>query len=417
MELKRVESLDRPDGLPDTWRVLRLENCVRADSPICYGILIPGSHYDGGVAVVKVRDIVNGRIDETRLLLTRPSIDESYSRSRLRVGDIVITIRGTTGRVALVPSSLNGANITQDTARIRVLSTLDARFIYYALQSEGVQREVALQTIGQAVKGINIRDVKRIAIAVPRDLDEQEAISTALGDVDATLDRLDLLIAKKRGIRQAAVQQLLTGQTRLPGFSGEWEVRRLGDCLLSPPDYGINAAASAFSDQYPTYIRITDISEDGRFCPRPRVSVAAANSNQYRLSDGDVVFARTGASVGKSYLYDRRDGELVFAGFLIRVRPNPELLLPAYLAGYTTSKPYWDWVRLMSMRSGQPGINGNEFSQMLLRLPGQDEQTAIVAVLSDMDAELLALEARRDKTRALKQAMMQELLTGRTRLI
>jgi type I restriction enzyme S subunit len=116
-------------------------------------------------------------------------------------------------------------------------------------------------------------------------------------------------------------------------------------------------------------------------------------------------------------LYDSRDGQLVFAGFLIRVHPNPELLVTAFLAAYATTKPYWNWVHLMSMRSGQPGINGNEYAQLPLFVPPLPEQTAIAEVLSDMDAEQAALEQRRDKTHALKQGMMQELLTGRTRLV
>ena len=116
-------------------------------------------------------------------------------------------------------------------------------------------------------------------------------------------------------------------------------------------------------------------------------------------------------------MYEPRDLDLVFAGFLIRVRPNPEVLIPAFLAAYAMTKRYWDWVRLMSMRSGQPGINGYEYAQLPLSFPTLSEQAAIVSVLSDMDAELSALEARRDKTRALKRGMMQELLTGRTRLV
>ncbi len=91
--------------------------------------------------------------------------------------------------------------------------------------------------------------------------------------------------------------------------------------------------------------------------------------------------------------------------------------MPDFLAGSVTTKGYWNWVRLMSMRSGQPGINGNEYATLPLLLPPIEEQTAIAEVLSDMDAELAALEARRDKTRLLKQGMMQELLTGKTRLV
>ncbi len=246
---------------------------------------------------------------------------------------------------------------------------------------------------------------------------EQRAIAEALSDVGALLAKLDALIAKKRDLKQAAMQQLLTGQTRLPGFSGEWEVKRLGGCLLSRPDYGINAPAVPFCDRLVSYIRITDISDHGRFCPDPPVSVKAANANQFYLREGELVFARTGASVGKSYLYDPKDGPLVFAGFLIRVRPDSEILVPTFLAAYAMTKAYWNWVRLISMRSGQPGINGSEYAQLTLSLPPVPEQIAIAEVFSGMDAEIAALEARRDKTRALKQGMMQELLTGRIRLV
>ncbi|WP_221624123.1 restriction endonuclease subunit S [Burkholderia contaminans] len=279
----------------------------------------------------------------------------------------------------------------------------------FSIFAEGVSARTGIPKI-------NREDLSAFSIALPPQ-NEQRAIAAALSDVDALLSSLDALIAKKRDIKQAAMQQLLTGKTRLPGFGGEWEVKRLGDCLLSNPDYGINAPAAAYSDNLPVYIRITDIDDDGRFNPSPRVSVDSPYSGNYILQDGDVVFARTGASVGKSYLYRVQDGPLVFAGFLIRVRPNPKLLMPDFLAGSVTTKGYWNWVRLMSMRSGQPGINGNEYATLPLLLPPIEEQAAIAEVLSDMDAELAALKGRRDKTRLLKQGMMQELLTGKTRLV
>jgi len=129
-----------------------------------------------------------------------------------------------------------------------------------------------------------------------------------------------------------------------------------------------------------------------------------------------LVFARTG-SVGKSYLYNPDDGELVFAGFLIRIIPDENILLPHYLAQYVKTKIYWNWVKLMSMRTVQPGINGNEYGQLLVPLPAIEEQRAIASILSDMDAEIATLEKHRAKTQAMKQGMMQELLTGKTRLI
>ena len=196
----------------------------------------------------------------------------------------------------------------------------------------------------------------------------------------------------------------------------DWDVCKLGSCLLTPPDYGINAPAVIFSDRLPTYIRITDITEEGRFSPDPPVSVNQTNSSNYYLKEGDLVFARTGASVGKSYLYDIKDGELVFAGFLIRVHPDSKKLIPDYLSAYLTTGTYWNWIRLMSMRSGQPGINGNEYSQLPIPLPQISEQRSIALVLSDTDALITSLDKLIAKKRDIKQAAMQQLLTGKQRL-
>ena len=196
-----------------------------------------------------------------------------------------------------------------------------------------------------------------------------------------------------------------------------WEVHTLRSCLSAQPDYGINAPAVPFSDKLPAYIRITDITEDGRFSPEKPVSVKRTDADRYYLNDGDIVFARTGASVGKSYLYKPKDGKLVFAGFLIRVSPDAAKLVPAYLAGYVTTGAYWNWVRLMSMRSGQPGINGKEYGQLPIPLPPTiEEQRTIAAALSDVDTLIGALDRLIAKRRDLKQAAMQQLLTGQTRL-
>jgi type I restriction enzyme S subunit len=182
------------------------------------------------------------------------------------------------------------------------------------------------------------------------------------------------------------------------------------------PSYGINAPAVPYSEFLPVYIRITDITEDSRFLPTERVSVRSELSDNYFLEDGDIVFARTGASVGKSYRYRLHDGPLVFAGFLIRVRPDTAKLLPSFVSAYVTTGAYWRWVRLTSMRSGQPGINGNEYAQLPIPLPPISEQRAIAAALSDVDGLLDGLDRLIAKKRDLKQAAMQELLTGETRL-
>lgn len=386
------------------------------------GVNYPGSRdfsSDGHCMFLNAGNVTKSGFRFSECAFISSEKDEQLSKGKLRRHDIVLTTRGTVGNFAyydiVVP--FEQMRINSGMVILRNQSpVLDTKFLYILLQSRYAEMQIERLTFGSAQPQLTVKAISKFSILTPP-LSEQRAIAEALSDVDALLGALNRLIAKKRDLKQAAMQQLLTGQTRLPGFHGEWEVKRLGDCLFSQPDYGINAAAVSYSDKLPRYIRITDISEHGQFCPNPQVSVNAVNADQYFLYEGDIVFARTGASVGKSYLYQRHDGILVFAGFLIRVRPNPAFLVSAFLAAYVTTKPYWDWVCLMSMRSGQPGINGNEYSQLPLLLPDVPEQSAIATVLSDMDAELSALTKSREKTQALKQGMMQELLTGKTRLL
>lgn len=205
-------------------------------------------------------------------------------------------------------------------------------------------------------------------------------------------------------------------QTDVGVIPDHWGVTRLRDLLKEPPKYGINAPAVPLEGTLPVYIRITDISEDGYFKPSEKVGVRSPLSGLYQLADGDVVLARTGASVGKSYLYKEDDGVLVYAGFLIKVSPDKKKLEPRFLSQYLKTQRYWSWVTVNSMRSGQPGINGNEYGDLLIPLPKIQEQTAIANALSDVDALIRELEKLIAKKQTIKTATMQQLLTGRTRL-
>ena len=295
--------------------------------------------------------------------------------------------------------------------------------------------DYSLLNSGTAQPKLNKQACLKIKVAKPPKK-EQTAIANTLSDVDALISELEKLITKKHAIKTATMQQLLTGRTRLPQFAlredgtpkgtkpselGEipedWKAVALKELLKDSPKYGINAPAVPLEGKLPVYIRITDISEDGYFKPTEKVGVESPFSDLYQLADGDLVLARTGASVGKSYLYRPEDGVLVYAGFLIKVTPEQSKLDPKFLFQYLQTERYWSWVTVNSMRSGQPGINGNEYGSLMLPWPEKEEQTAIATILSDMDAEIQALEQRLGKTRQIKQGMMQELLTGKTRLI
>jgi type I restriction enzyme, S subunit len=389
--------------IPEDWVVRRLDEGIKLMSG--HHVLAQYCNTDGdGVAYITgPADFPDGVIQHSKYT-ARPGAICSAN-------DILVTVKGS-GAGTLVLSDAAYC-ISRQLMAIRVHSW-STPFVYFSLLRDSSLFGAAATGL---IPGLSRSDILNKTLPLPPTKTEQEAIAEALSDADALIDSLEQLLAKKRQLKQGAMQELLTGKKRLPGFSGEWEVKRLKECLVSPPDYGINAPAVLYSDRLPTYIRITDISEDGRFAPDVRVSVAHPDAERYYLSAGDLVFARTGASVGKSYLYNPCDGPLVFAGFLIRVRPDSSRLSPAFLSNFVQTRSYWNWVQQMSMRSGQPGINGNEFAQLLLLRPSVAEQTAIATILSDIDAEIAALQAKLAKARQLKEGMMQELLTGRIRLV
>jgi len=419
--------------IPEDWLVKPLETFT---SFISYGFTNPMPTSSSGPFMVTARDINSGRVLYES---ARQTTEEAYKnllspKSQPKLKDILLTKDGTLGRLALVEKE--GICINQSVALLRPNDRIDPAYLKKLLESPPYQKKMIEDAGGSTIKHIYITIVNRMAVAVPASKLEQTAIAKTLSDVDNLITSLEKLIAKKRDIKTATMQQLLTGKTRLPGFDkhpdgkpkgmqktelGEipedWNVKSLLELLKQNPKYGINAAAVPLSGNLPTYIRITDISEDGYFKPSPKMGVDNPFSDEYQLSEGDILLARTGASVGKSYLFRTGDGKLVYAGFLIKISPDETFLSPSYLFHYFKTEPYWQWVTIMSMRSGQPGINSIEYGQQQLPIPPREEQTSIANALSDMDNEIEAISQRVDKTKQIKQGMMQELLTGRTRLI
>ncbi len=425
MEVKKGYKQTDVGVIPEDWEVKRLGDIARIqrgasprpiDSPVWFD-------ENSAVGWVRISDVTKSGmfLYETSQRLSPLGIQQSRP---VASGNLIMSICATVGRpiITEINVCIHDGFVVFDNLKA------DTLFTYYILKRIEPQWSRHGQTGSQM--NLNTGLINGTFLPVPP-LPEQRAIAEALGDVDALLGAQEKLIAKKRALKQAAMQELLTGKKRLPGFEKkrgykqtevgvipeDWDTCVLKNCLSAPIDYGINAPAVPFSEKLPKYIRITDIDEDGHYLSENPVSVKHKDAERFTLQDGDIVFARTGASVGKSYQYKYYDGKLVFAGFLIRVASNPTKLLPSFLSQYVKTAAYWNWVKLMSMRSGQPGINGNEYGQLPVPLAPLPEQHAIATVLSDMDAEIEALEKRLEKTRMLKQGMMQELLTGKTRLI
>jgi type I restriction enzyme S subunit len=196
----------------------------------------------------------------------------------------------------------------------------------------------------------------------------------------------------------------------------DWEVKRLKDLCFNKGEYGINAAAVDFREDLPVYIRITDIDDDGYFSSSKKCSVDDINSSNFYLNKNDIVFVRTGAATGKAYLYNEKDGILVFAGFLIRFKIDINEANDYFLWSFTQSKSYWDWVKTVCTRSGQPGINSTEYASIQLPIPPLVEQQKIAEILSTWDEAISNCKTTINTLKLRNKGLGQQLLLGKKRL-
>lgn len=371
----------------------------------------PNQDTESEFPLMKMGNIARGYFNMSKVEFIVPGVTPE-SQHRLEYGDVLFNTRNTlelVGKVAIWRDELPVAYYNSNLMRLEfdTNEVSSNEYANYALNTDGsVARLRALATGTTSVAAIYTRDLMGLQFVVPPK-PEQLAIATALSDVDALLGGLDRLIAKKRDLRQATMQQLLTGQTRLPGFHGEWEVVEFGD-IASIRNAKVLPAST------PAGTQCVELESIDQGTGRLLMSVEAKGlSPKYSFKRGDVLFGRLRAYLRKYWLATF-DGvcsteiwpliarnERLSSGFLhLLVQTND--FVNAAGVSYGTHMPRSDWFVLRKLP---------------VQLPSFPEQTAIAAVLSDMDAELAALEARRDKTRDLKQAMMQELLTGKTRLI
>lgn len=200
---------------------------------------------------------------------------------------------------------------------------------------------------------------------------------------------------------------------RFPGFENEWEQITLGNCAYSF-EYGMNASAIKFDGQN-KYIRITDIDESSsKYKPDFPVSPNGQLLDKYLVSENDILFARTGASTGKSYLYHKDDGKLYFAGFLIRAKIKEEFN-SYFVFIQTKTIQYYKWVQLMSMRSGQPGINSLEYASYSFNIPSKNEQNKIASFLSLIDERILSQKKIIEQLETLMKGNLEKIFRQKLR--
>lgn len=394
--------------IPEDWESRPLSSIGRFKNGINKG----SEAFGHGSPFVNLMDVfgVNSikSCDGLGLVKTSDAEQETYD---LKLGDVIF-IRSSVkpsgvGLTAVVEADLPKTVYSGFLIRFRDGNALDIAFKKHCFYSEKFRSNLIAASTVSANTNINQDNLKKLFIALPPTTAEQRAIAQALSDIDALLATLDQVIAKKRDLKQATMQQLLTGKTRLPGFSGEWEVKRLGDiCELkmgrTPPRLN-----PAFWGEGYVWLSIADLQSKLVSSSKEQVTEAAAATMEL-IPKGTLLMS-----------FKLSIGRLCFAGCDLFTN---EAICSFNSLTANADYLYYALERVDFSLYGKQAVKGYTLNKKSLKtvkvtLPTAAEQAAIAKVLSDMDAELSVLESRRDKTRNIKQAMMQELLTGKTRLV
>lgn len=347
-------------------------------------------------------------------------IHSTFKSTEIIKNDVFLNITGASiGRSAIADERVENGNVNQHVCIIRTIENeLSPKFLNYFLLSKKGQKQIDSYQAGGNRQGLNFGQIKSFQIPLPP-LPEQTAIASALSDVDALIPALEQLITKKRNIKQGAMQQLLTGKKRLPGFGGEWDEKELPTVCWFQEGPGLRNWQ--FTTSGMKVINVTNLENGYLNLERTDRYISLDEFNRmyqhFEIDDKDILVASSGNSYAKVAVVRTEDLPLVMNTSVIRFKPLKDLDYNLLLM-FLKSNYFKDQIDLLITGGAQPNFGPVHLKKIIIKIPPtKTEQTAIATILTDMDTEIEALEQKRDKYKALKQGMMQELLTGKTRLV
>lgn len=407
--------------IPEEWNVLPLSII---SNKITDGEHITPQRTISGYYLLSARNILDSRIDLSDVdFVGETEFRRIRKRCNPEAGDILISCSGTIGRVAILPQGIDCVMVRSAALVKPDSSKLNSVYAQFFLQSKVGQDQITTSVNQGAQPNLFLSQIQKINTVLPG-IAEQEAIADALSDADALIEALEGLIAKKRLVKQGAMQELLTGHRRLPGFSGEWEERSLGEMghCYRGVSYNPESDLSPFDGH--TTIRLLRsnnifdgviVLQDLQFVDSKRVS-----DIQYLQVDDIVICMANGSRslVGKAARFLAEDGfKYTFGAFMSCFRPDRRLIDPNFVFYLFHTEKYHQHIAILLAGSSINNLTPGNLESFSIKIPSSnEEQLAIAAILSDIDAEIAALEEKLSKARQVKQGMMQELLTGRTRL-
>ena len=404
--------------IPEDWRIHDLGEIGEPIIGLTYTPRDVASH---GTLVLRSSNVQGGRLSFLNNVYVSCEVREKVI---VRDGDILICVRnGSRDLIGKCAQIVNPATRMAFGAFMSVYRTEFADYIFHQFQSDVIQKQISSH-LGATINQITNGSLKSFKIPLPPTKAEQEAIAGALSDADAWIESLEQLIAKKRRIKEGTSQALLTGKQRLPGFSGDWEVKTLGEVIAVLADYTANGSFESLktnvtyysNKNYAALIRTTDLDKAVFSPERFTDKIGYEFLKKTSLTGGEIILANVG-SIGKVFRVPNFNMPMTLAPNTYMLKFN-ESTSEDFIFQIMRTDTFVEKLKSKIGSTTLQAINKNNLREIgVLFPPSKAEQTAIAAILSDMDSELDALESKLSKARQIKQGMMQELLTGKTRLV
>ena len=407
--------------IPEDWEVKTICDGI---AEVKSGKRLPMGYYVSDTKsehpYIRVIDMMVGGIDTSDIKYVPNEAYPPISNYRIFVDDIFISVAGTLGLVGKIPKELDGANLTENANRLTRINCNRDYLMYYLLSPLIQNVILSEQTIGAQPK-LALNRIRNFQIGLPPTIQEQTAIATALSDTDALITALDKKIAKKQQIKQGAMQQLLTGKKRLPGFSGKWVEKKLG--AIGKTYGGLTGKTKDDfgngDSYYITFLNIlnnpvinTDLIERVRIKSTEHQNKALKNDLFFNTS------SETPEEVGICSVLLNDIENLYLNSFCFGYRINDNEVHGLFLSYLFRSKQGRELMTSLAQGATRYNLSKSLFNQSLIKMPAtKTEQTAIAQILTDMDNEIAQLEKERDKYKELKAGMMQVLLTGKVRFV
>lgn len=402
--------------IPEDWEVKKLGNISNIKTGPFGSALHASDYVLEGTPIITVEHIGDIHINTN---IPIPMINEQDKERlmpySLKEGDIVFSRVGSVDRNSIITVKEEGWLFSGRLLRVRSYNFVNSLYLSYHLSSQQAKKRVISSAVGLAMPSINTKILSEIDIILPVLRNEQNRIATTLSDIDALLSNLSKKIEKKRLIRQGIMQQLLTGEKRLEGFNKPWIEKRLGDMSTMNSGGTPSSRVQAFYNGGIPFLSISDMTAQGKYIYSTEKKISELgliNSSARIVNKGTILYAMY-ASLGKCSISAIR---MAISQAVLGINVNTAILDNAFLYYYLS------FIENKVVAMGQTGTQSNLSKELVqnfvLKIPVDlTEQIAIATILSDVDAEIETLETKRSKYEQVKQGMMQQLLTGKIRLI